>query len=312
MRRALTIIICTYRRADDLERLLGCLVDQTQPDAEVLIVDGSGTDSAVRDRVAAFQGRPKMPIRLIQTSPGLTRQRNVGLAAAEGELVGFLDDDVTIDRDFVRRVISTMAEPGMRDVGGITGFDTSYYPQPITFSWRLRHWLGVVPGLVPGAVDHLGRRVPVEFAGPAPVRLDVGWLPGFCMIYRREAVSGLRFDEHLPTYAGEDKEFSLEVGQRWRLTLCADVTLVHHRSTAARDDEVDRTWQIGYGMGRGFARRARGAADYLRVTRYALGETIILFLRFLHRPGLARLRVVGAMPRGLAAGFASVSRGEVK
>jgi glycosyltransferase involved in cell wall biosynthesis len=303
------LIICTYRRADDLERLLGCLHAQTYRDFEVLVVDGSGEDATVRDRVAGCQARyPALPLRLIQAPTGLTRQRNIGLREAQGDIIGFLDDDVSMGPTFLAEVDRIFGLAEMREVGGLTGFDTSYYPQPITWVWRLRACLGVMPGLAPGAADHLGRRVPIEFADAAVTHRRVGWLPGFCMLFRREAVLGLSFDEQLPTYAGEDKEFSMDVGRKWALALRADLPLIHHRSSTSRDDEVKRMYQIGFGMGRGFGRRMEGVRDYTVALRYTAGEMVMQLLRFVNRPGRERLRVLHALPHGILQGLASVKR----
>jgi glycosyltransferase involved in cell wall biosynthesis len=303
----ISIIVCTYRRADELEHLLACLARQTCRTFEVLVVDGSGDDPTVRRRVAAVAGREgvRLPMRLIVAPTGLTRQRNVGLAEARGDLIAFLDDDVSVGPEFLATALACFAQPDMADVGGITGFDTAYYPQPITLIWRLRYWLGVIPRLEAGAVDRLGRRAPIEFAGRTPARQPVGWLPGFCMIYRREAAVPRRFDEALPTYGGEDRAFSLEVGTQWRLVLCAELALEHRRSATARDNEVSGLFQNGFGMGRGFARRARTALDYAAVARYAVGETLVQVLRFLHRPSRERLLGVAAFANGLRRGLAS-------
>jgi glycosyltransferase involved in cell wall biosynthesis len=304
---SVSIIVCTYRRADELEHLLRCLTRQTHRSFEVLVVDGSGADPIVRERVAAIsvQESDRLPLRLITAPTGLTKQRNIGLAEARGDLIAFLDDDVSIGPTFLADVVRRFRQPGLEDVGGITGFDTAYYPQPITLIWRMRYWFGVIPGLTPGVVDHLGRRAPLDFAGRMPLQQPVGWLPGFCMIYRREAVRSRSFDESLPTYAGEDRTFSMDVGSEWRLLLCADITLEHHRSAVARDDDVSSLFQNGFGMGRGFARRARTALDWGRIAQYALGETTVQFLRFLHRPGRDRLRGVIAFPRGMVSGLLS-------
>lgn len=306
-----SIIVCTYRRADELEHVLGCLARQTYRGFEVLVVDGSGADPTVRERVSAIGAREgeRLPLRFIAAPTGLTKQRNVGLTQARGELIGFLDDDVSIGPTFLAEVDRRFAEPGLEDVGGITCFDMAYYPQPVTMIWRLRYWLGVIPALTAGAVDHLGRRAPLAFARRTPRLQRVGWLPGFCMIYRRAAVRPRVFDETLPTYGGEDRAFSLDVGSEWRLLLCADIGLVHHRSGTAREDEVSELFQNGFGMGRGFARRVRSMLDVARVARYAAGETLVQILRFLHRPSQRRLRGIISFVRGMRAGLTSVSSG---
>ena len=120
------LIICTYRRADDLERLLGSLEAQSHRDFEVLVVDGSGEDATVRDRVAACQVKyPALPVRLIRAPTGLTRQRNIGLREAQGDIIGFLDDDVSMGPTFLAEVDRIFGLPEMREYGGMTGFDTS-------------------------------------------------------------------------------------------------------------------------------------------------------------------------------------------
>jgi len=103
-----SIIICTYRRAEALGELLDCLAAQTYRDGEVLIIDGSGADSSVQDKVESFMNRvgEQVNLRLIRSQKGLTRQRNVGLREAQGELVCFFDDDVTFDEDFISQVVN--------------------------------------------------------------------------------------------------------------------------------------------------------------------------------------------------------------
>src|SRR3954463_9542500 len=63
----ISVIICTYRRAGALMDLLGCLAAQTYGDFEVLIVDGSGDDPTVRDKVAQFarEERKQLDLRLL-------------------------------------------------------------------------------------------------------------------------------------------------------------------------------------------------------------------------------------------------------
>jgi GT2 family glycosyltransferase len=307
----ISVVVCTYRRAEELQRLLRCLEQQTYREFELLIIDGSGDNSVVRDCVGAYRMRAGSMLtpQLVSAPTGLTRQRNVGLAKAAGSVVCFLDDDVSVEPDFLACVYRIFNNPAFHDVGGLTGFDATFYPQPVTWDWRLRRLLGVVPDLIPGAIDHLGRRAPIEFAGTAEPYLQVGWLPGFCMIYRRSALGDLRFDEDLPTYAGEDKEFSLAVGAGSRLLLAVELQIVHHRSPTARDDEARRLYQVGFGMGRGFARRALSPRGILSALRYTMGESLIHSLRFLHRPSADRWRQIAAVPRGVLAGLRSLPRG---
>jgi glycosyltransferase involved in cell wall biosynthesis len=306
-----TVIVCTYRRADELEQLLRCLARQTCDRFEVLIVDGSGDDATVRDSVDRYQREeaPRFDLRLIASPKGLTRQRNIGIGQARGEIVAFFDDDIAIGDGFLDQVVQVFSDPNHQDVGGVCGYDVLHYSSPVTMRWRMRRWLRVVHSLEPGAVDHLGRNVPLSFLRPFSGCREVGWFSGFCMIYRRAALGNLHFDEGLPTYGGEDRDLSMEVAKRWRLLLCGDLHVEHRASNQNRVFDSQRVYQTGFGTGRGFAKRVRTVADYGTIAWYTVGEFIVDMLSFLRRPTRANLCSAIARPRGIIAGYRSLKRG---
>src|SRR5690606_27788857 len=141
-----------------------------------------------------------------------------------------------------------LALPEMSDVRGITGVDVRSFREHIRFGLKLRRWLGLIPSLRPGDVDNLGRSVPLEIANPQVEYLETKWFPGCCQIYRRSALEGLAFDEELPTYGGEDLDFSMRVAQRGRLLLCGALRFEHHTDPAGRCSSVERMWQCGFGI----------------------------------------------------------------
>jgi GT2 family glycosyltransferase len=309
-RMLISVIICTYRRADDVRRAIECLVAQTHRDFEVLVVDGSGKDPVVREAVAALVkgAAADLDLELIESPAGLTRQRNAGLGRARGDLICFLDDDVTVDARFLETVRELFDSPDMHDVGGLTGFDQENYPQPVSWRWKMRSLLGTTPGLQPGIADRLGRHAPLSFVQQRQSCLRVGWLPGFCMIYRRESISDLRFDESLPTYGGEDRDFSFAVGERWRLLLCGALLLRHHTSPTARSSAVRRVYETGFGTGRTFAKRARGVRDSFAIAHYIGCEFLLDVAAFARRPSIDALRMPFARARGIFAGLSSLPR----
>ena len=74
----LSIVVCTYRRAQALRNLLESLSDQTCPDFEVVVVDAS-EDSPVLDF-------PKIRLRVLQSPKSVPVQRNAGIRAARGNV----------------------------------------------------------------------------------------------------------------------------------------------------------------------------------------------------------------------------------
>jgi len=309
VRLLVSVIVCTYGRAAALGDLLTCLARQTLRNLEVLVVDGNGDDSPARQTVEGFIERvaPRMDLRIIQSRPGLTAQRNLGLNQFRGDLICFFDDDVTIKPDFLEKAAALFERSDMQNVGGITGYDTLNYPMPVSLRWRLRWLFGAIPSLVPGDIDHLGRAVPVSFLKPFSGFKEVGWLSGFCMIYRRAAVSNVRFDELLPTYGGEDRDFSIQVGKSWRLRMCGDLWIEHHYAPQGRVAAAQRMFQTGFGVGRRFAKQARNFFDYCVMARSLVVDFFVDVLAFLHRPSRDNFQVTVARMSGFVAGVRSCS-----
>jgi glycosyltransferase involved in cell wall biosynthesis len=306
----ISVIICTHGRAASLADLLASLDVQSYSDAEILIVDGNAEPSPAREIADAFLRNRKGNIGcdLVPSKKGLTRQRNIGLGRATGDILCFLDDDVTLPKDFLQRVTDIFARQDFQDVGGITGYDDVNYSAPLTWRWRLRRTLGVIPDLPPGGVDRLGRGIPLSFLQPFTGFKEVGLLPGFCMIYRRSAVGTLRFDELIPTYAGEDRDFSMQIGWRSRLLVCGDLHLSHHASLQGRDSELARNFQSAFGMGRRFAKFAHGGRDWVKLGGTFLGDSVIDAMFLLVSPGRMNGATFITRIKGFFAGLSSETK----
>jgi glycosyltransferase involved in cell wall biosynthesis len=305
-----SVIICTYRRVDATRDVLGCLAAQAFRDFEVLVIDGSGEGSPEREALqqitAGFENQ--MNVWFLPSRKGLTVQRNLGLERAGGELIFFLDDDVTFSPEFLGRAAELFSRPDMQDVGGASGYDVRNYPQEPNLRWRVRSALGVVPHLDPGRIDRLGRSVPVSFMKPFAGCRDMGYLYGFCMLFRKQAIGDLRFDEILPTYGGEDRDFSSRVGKNWRLVLSGDLQLEHHSVPQSRDSGVQRTFQAGFGIGRGFGKNASRKLDYLELARQIVCEFALDSVACLQRPSRDRFVTPFARAMGFLAGLRSFHR----
>jgi glycosyltransferase involved in cell wall biosynthesis len=301
----ISVIVCTYLRPGPLGNLLRSLAAQVYREFEVLVVDGSGGNSPITTVVEAFAHNAPVPVRLIARPKGLTRQRNEGLRQARGSILCFLDDDVTVNPHFLSTVAAIFARTGNERVGGLSAYDVLHYPQRVNLRWRVRRLLRVVPRLEGGTVDRFGRSVPVSFLRPFTGLRPVGFFHGCCMIYRRAAIDGLWFDEGLPTYGGEDRDYSFRVGQRWQLMLSGDLTMEHHSAPEARDSAVHRTWQAAFGTGRTFAKTFKHWWHYAVAAHVLAADFSIDCLTCLLRPSRAALLTPFARSAGLLAGLRS-------
>jgi glycosyltransferase involved in cell wall biosynthesis len=109
---SLTVAICTRDRTDSLRQCLRSLVrlrEQTggdQWDFSVLVVDNAPSDEQTRQLVGQFSNvRYTCEVR-----PGLNFARNRALHEAEGDLIAYLDDDVTVDRGWLRGLQEAWSE----------------------------------------------------------------------------------------------------------------------------------------------------------------------------------------------------------
>lgn len=86
-----SVVIPTYNRAGVLGRAITSVLSQTFPDLECIVVDDGSTDQTVV-LVERFQD-PRLRLLRLPVNKGGGHARNVGIQAARGELLAFLDND---------------------------------------------------------------------------------------------------------------------------------------------------------------------------------------------------------------------------
>ena len=111
----LSIIIPVYNTRDYLAACLDSVLDSTPGDYEIVIVnDGSTDDSGII--AAGYASRYPALIRLITTeNSGLGAARNVGLEAARGDYLLFLDSDDTLSSGALKEMLAAL--DGCFDIG---------------------------------------------------------------------------------------------------------------------------------------------------------------------------------------------------
>lgn len=149
----LTIVITTFNRAAVLKQLLESFADQSDPDFQVVVaIDGStdGTEQMLQGMKTPYVLKW---VNTHCTGYGLAVARNLGILAADGEIVAILDDDCFPVRDFVaahkrsarRHTITggprTPADPSdVRQVWKMRELDRLPPCEPITFQRLRQNW----------------------------------------------------------------------------------------------------------------------------------------------------------------------------
>ncbi len=116
-----TIVVCTYNRAELLRGALESLVGLKtggQFDYEVLVVDNASTDHTsllIEEAVL----RADLDIRGVrETRKGVACARNRGVAEARGRWIAYFDDDEIAEPDWLAELMSTAQSTGALVVGG--------------------------------------------------------------------------------------------------------------------------------------------------------------------------------------------------
>lgn len=207
------------KRPEPLRDTLRSIAACEPPPDEVIVIDADseGSAKAVTDELADV-----LDVRYVASRPSVTRQRNLGIEAATGDVVVFLDDDVDVDPRLFGRLAEAYADTG---VVGATGRVVEPAPgRVVSPSSSLRRLLGGRE--LDGTFTRYGYPRYILDAGR---ERDVEHMFGCFMSARREVADAIRFDENLPGYAlAEDEDFSYRLSRLGRIRYLPDV-VVHHR-----------------------------------------------------------------------------------
>lgn len=101
----ISVVICTYNRAQMLRGALESLLSQSisQKDYEVIIVDNASTDNT-QDVVQEFLQHDNVQY-IYEMTPGLSRARNIGWRLTTGTYVAFLDDDAIPSTQWLEKTL---------------------------------------------------------------------------------------------------------------------------------------------------------------------------------------------------------------
>ncbi|GBQ59591.1 glycosyltransferase family 2 protein [Komagataeibacter swingsii] len=109
-----SIVICTYNRPRLLERAVGTCADSIRESglvAEIVISD-NGT-GGYAPRLAERYAQAPFAVRCVTSAPGnISVARNTGIAAAQAEIVAFLDDDMEVGLTWLRHLHETLQASG--------------------------------------------------------------------------------------------------------------------------------------------------------------------------------------------------------
>lgn len=103
-----SVIITTYYRNDRVQNAIESTIQQTYDPVEIIIVDDSGE----RHAESALQSYDIDKYIPHHDEKGMAASRNSGAAAAEGDMIHFLDDDDILQEEAVAKKVSVAIDTG--------------------------------------------------------------------------------------------------------------------------------------------------------------------------------------------------------
>lgn len=113
---SVSVVINTLNRANLLNDAISGVFALNYSNFELIVVNGPSTDHS-EDILASWNGRIK---HMRCDIPNLAVSRNIGIAAAAGEIVAFLDDDAVPHPHWLSELTKHYADPKIGGVGGYT------------------------------------------------------------------------------------------------------------------------------------------------------------------------------------------------
>ena len=100
----ISVIIPVFNNAKDIGRCLQSVNGQSFDDMEVVIIDDGSTDGSV-DIIKAYAGGNVKIKYFIEEHHGVSSARNIGIEAAQGKYILFIDADDEIEDNYMRNIV---------------------------------------------------------------------------------------------------------------------------------------------------------------------------------------------------------------
>jgi GT2 family glycosyltransferase len=213
----ISVVVCTYNGRAVVSGCLAALQRLEYPNFEVIVVDDGSTDGTAQ--VASEYGY--RVISLIRNR-GLSTARNVGMEAATGEIVAYIDDDAYPDAHWLRYLAITFLTTTHAAVGG--------------------------PNVAPDGDGLVADSVACAPGNPAHVLIsdqEAEHIPGCNMAVLRERLVAVGGFDPAFRVAGDDVDLCWRLRQRgWTLGFNPAAMVWHRRRPSVR-----AFWrqQVGYG-----------------------------------------------------------------
>ncbi len=313
-------MIATRNRQRALATSVPLMLSQDRLPGRLIVVDASDDPTGTRKALETALRLTGTPVHLtmLQSEPGLCRQRNLSLREVKSPIVFFPDDDALWFPNFASAVMRVYERDREGLIGAVGGTESSTPPPGLLPGSKApTDGLAVkLPGVVENAINAIERRFFMDpfflearffyMARRLPDWLEeeeavpASTITGFRMSFRTDLIKRSGFDENLGRYAlFEDHDACMGILKTHIIVNAGKARVFHDRPPEKRADELElgmmhilnRAYILCKHAPEGFGlRRALMRYAWYKLGRYALRS---------YTPGM-RLRLTGAFRATMA------------
>lgn len=278
MTQPLSVVVPTFDTAELTARCVSSALERLPPGGELIVVDDASTDGTAERLATAF---PTVHVERAPVNRGFSAAANRGVALASGEIVLLLNSDTRVlDGAFDALLAAFAADPRL-GVAGAQLLHPDGRPQWSAGPVPTLPWLVVMASGAASLAGPLARRRRSAAAGEAGRSVEVGWVTGAALAFRRavgDEVGALAEDV---LFYAQDLDFCLRArAAGWRVALVPGARIEHlHGASVAAGEELpylpEKLWPDLLAWGRRWYGE-RWAARAGRAMRLAAGGRLAL------------------------------------
>ena len=225
-----SVVIASRNRQQMLYETVASILDGVEVPDEIVVVDQSDERHPQLERMVS--DRPCTIRYMFSDSVGVSRGRNLGIAAARNDILVFTDDDMVMTKDWHGNIVRALLREGRRSV--VTG---QVLPTEVERAG------GFVPSTkVDERPTHYMGRIGQEVLYPNSMALFRSAIDDVGMFDERFG-GGARFS------AAEDNELAFRLLEAGYCIVYEPTVVLYHRAWRASQDYIPLCWNYGRGQG---------------------------------------------------------------
>jgi glycosyltransferase involved in cell wall biosynthesis len=221
---SISVIINTTDRAEQLALLLRSLDQQSYADFEIIVVVGPTEDNTLQ-MLVPYEER----VRIFHCpAANLSRSRNIGLLAAHGDVVAFIDDDAVPSQRWLEQLAGLFEDGELDATGG-----TVFFAHPGDWKTAVQFRRGITSALLEQKDDC--EFLPHIVSQPGK---STHWVPRFMganMAFRRDAILEIGGFDEFYKFIAEESDVAVRLSHAAKVVRPVREATVYHFPASSRN-----------------------------------------------------------------------------